>query len=115
MSDLLRKFEATMCENYHVAKDELGYDAKKYAQMLRTIGAVETAKTLINQNAPTSGFERLWNKGKCPRLDLSVEATVIDNPEFHCLFDAETLKKARFRLRQFNYQPNACPNPEKPN
>jgi hypothetical protein len=89
-----------MLSIYERARDETGYVATRFLQMLSENGGLETAKRLINSPAPSDGFTTLWEKR---RLDLSVEAHVM-RPEFRDLFTSAELRAAEDRLRQYGYE-----------
>ncbi|WP_249169943.1 hypothetical protein [Bradyrhizobium liaoningense] len=89
-----------MFEIYRRAKTEAGYNATLFLRMLTDKGGLETAKQLINSSKPSDGYTRLYERG---RLDLTVEAMVVENPKWHDLFATEELAKARARLRQYGY------------
>jgi len=59
-----------------------------------------TAKYLINSRKPSDGYTNLWERG---RLDLTVEAMVMENSKWHELFTSEELDKARRRLTDYGY------------
>ena len=61
---------------------------------------MQTARLLINARQPSDGYTRLWEMG---RLDLSVEAVVHDNAEWHSLFSQEELNKCKKRLVDYGY------------
>lgn len=50
--------------------------------------------------AVPDGFSRPW---ELHRLDLTLEACVHDNPQFHALFDAQTLAACDARLASVGY------------
>ncbi len=79
----------------------LGYNATEFFHMLSTMRGVRTAKSLINKPR-SAGYRRLWEMG---HLELTVEATVVDNPEFHELFEPEEIQRARTRLIENRYMP----------
>lgn len=95
-------FDNAMMRNYNRARDELGINARGYLAMLNEYRGLETARRLINAAKPSDGYTDLW---ECGRLDLSVEALVLQ-PEWASLFaqEPELLQKARKRLAEFNYQ-----------
>jgi hypothetical protein len=62
-------------------------------------GGLETAKTLLAKPDPQTGLTRLW---ECGRLDLSIEALVID-PRFESLFREAERKTARERLNAYDW------------
>lgn len=100
MADLKDQFTGAMVEVYRRAKDEAGYTASVFHKMLVDKGGLLTAKQLINASQPSEGYTQLFERG---RLDLTVEAVVINDPKWHPLFTAEELDRARRRLRQYGY------------
>lgn len=91
-----------MLEIYRVAKAEARYDATIFLGMVAQRGGLATAQYLINTPKPSEGYTALYMRG---RLDLTVEAMVIENTEWHELFTDEELAKARTRLKQYEYKP----------
>ena len=89
----------------HVRKArEIGYTPSIFLRMLHDNGAVETARQLINASQPSDGYTRLWELG---RLDLSVEAVVHENEEWHGLFVEDELRRCKKRLADYGYfEPN---------
>jgi len=72
----------------------------RFGPMLSEYGAAETWRRL--RQGETSGFTALWRAG---RLDLTIEALVVDNPRFHTLFTADELDEMRADLREHGYEP----------
>ena len=70
--------------------------------MLHTRRGLETAKYLINSEKPSDGYTHLYERG---RLDLTVEALVVEDARWHSLFTSEELVRARKRLEQYGYAP----------
>lgn len=85
---------------YHRARSETDYTPSYYIQMVSEYGGLETARRLINSSTPSEGYERLY---LLKRLDLTVEALVNDNREWHPLFTRVELKRARERLQSYRY------------
>lgn len=85
---------------YKRAKTEAKYNASRYLQMLHENGALETAQVLINSSSVSEGYTALWER---QRLDLTVEALIWDNPEFHELFAKDELKTIEKRLIDYQY------------
>jgi hypothetical protein len=82
--ELKRRFDSAMLNIYRRAKDDAGYNATRFLQMLTEHGGVETAQRLLP--SMSDGFTELWKRG---RLDLTVEYLVVQ-PEWARLFtDAE--------------------------
>jgi hypothetical protein len=57
-----------MVDIYQSAKDELGYNATRYIQMVSELGGVETSRRLICASTPSDGYTFLCEHG---RLDLT--------------------------------------------
>lgn len=107
METLKDEFKRAMFGIYRDAKEQANYTATIFLRMLYERGPMETALYLVNSPKPSDGYTALWER---KRLDLTVEAVIIDNPKFHCLFDVETLKNACRRLKEYDYdfkQPDA--------
>ncbi len=102
MPELSQLFDAAMFEIYRRAKSEAGYNATIFLRMLSETGGLSTAKYLINSAKPSDGYTHLYDRG---RLDLTVEAMVVENANWHELFTSDELSKARKRLRQYGYNP----------
>jgi hypothetical protein len=98
--DLARQFDAAMLETYHESK-RIGYNATYFLRSLNEHGGVATARRLINAQAPSDGFTRLWELG---RLDLSVEAVALE-ARWRPLFSGEELRRAAQRLADYGYRP----------
>ena len=90
-----------MLEIYRRAKKEAKYNAQRFLQMVVDHGGLETAKILINAENVSDGYTALWERG---RLDLTVEAMVIENDKFHSLFTDEELQICARRLKAYNYK-----------
>ncbi|KAA3643218.1 MAG: hypothetical protein DWQ07_22135 [Chloroflexi bacterium] len=99
MGSLEQQFHQAMAVIYETAKAECQYNATYFLQMLAEYGGVETAKRLLSTEKPSEGFTKLW---ECERLDLTVEAHVI-NDEFSSLFTTEECNIARARLLEYGH------------
>jgi hypothetical protein len=99
MTALEKQFEDACLSDVSESK-QLGYNPSYFLKMLDEYGAVETARRLILQQPLPEGFSRLW---EMHRLDLTIEACVHDNPQFHSLFDAQTLTACDARLASVGY------------
>src|SRR5690348_10166785 len=102
MDDLSKLFDHAMLTIYQRAKSEAGYVASVFFRMLNEKGGLQTAKYLINATQPSEGYTRLFELG---RLDLTVEAEVVEHTRWHPLFGEEELRKARKRLSDYRYVP----------
>ena len=98
----MQTFDQAMFGIYKAAKDEAGYNATIFLGMLTERGGLATAKYLINASKPSDGYTALYERG---RLDLTVEAMIIENRQWHELFEPEELAKARKRLNDYHYRP----------
>ena len=94
-----RAFHRAMVRVHEQARDDVGYNATRFIQMVAELGGVETANRLLDANGVSDGFTTLWEAG---RLDISVEAVVL-RPEFAVLFDQRRRRAARERLEQYGY------------
>lgn len=103
MNELESSFHAAMLDLYRRALNEVNYRASYFHQMVETFGGVSAARKLLAATRPTEGFTALWERG---RLDLTVEATVLD-PRFAPLFTEDELDTARERLSQYGYRVDA--------
>lgn len=100
-SPLELQFNEAMLNIYRRAKSEAKYNAIRFLQMVTDHGGTETAHILINSPTVSEGYTALWERG---RLDLTVEAMVSENKQFHELFSDEELAICRKRLSQYEYK-----------
>jgi hypothetical protein len=70
--------------------------------MVSDNGGRASAKTLINAAKPSDGYTALYLR---KRLDLTVEALVVEHPRWHSLFTAEELDRASKRLVSYGDHP----------
>lgn len=95
------QFNEAMLDIYRKAKSEAKYNAIRFLQMVTDHGGAEAAHILINSPTVSEGYTALWERG---RLDLTVEAMILENKQFYELFSAEELEICRKRLSQFEYK-----------
>lgn len=93
-------FDVAMFDIYRRAKSEAGYTASVFFNMLMQNGGLATAKFLVNSRDVSTGYTSLYERG---RLDLTAEATILDNEKWHSLFTAEELQRAAKRLQSYGY------------
>jgi hypothetical protein len=93
-SKLERAFDEAMMRIYLVAKNQAGYNATRFLQMLGEHGGLETARRLLPHMS--DGFTQLWQRN---RLDLTVEWLILEPRWRHLFSDAER-EVARRRLRE---------------
>lgn len=103
-TELERAFHDAMVGIYLAAKQECGYNAPRFRQMIAEHGGVGTARQLLSMDTVQSGFSVLW---ECGRLDLTVECHVL-SPRFASLFTEAELQRARLRLRDHKFDPKKC-------
>jgi hypothetical protein len=70
--------------------------------MVSDKGGLSTAKYLINTPKPSDGYTHLYERG---RLDLTVEAMIVENPKWYPLFTVEEIAAAKKRLIKYGYRP----------
>ncbi len=99
-SDLELKFHERMRQIYDQAKEECGYNATRFIQIVNEQGGLIAAKRLINSSNYSEGLTRLW---EIKRLDISLEATVLQEP-WRQLFTQEEMTKARDKLAKLGYK-----------
>lgn len=97
--DLKPGFDTEMAAIYSRAKEECGYNATRFLQMLSEHGGLKTAKILVGADNVSEGYTALW---EFKRLDLTVEALVIRQP-WSELFSTDELETAHSRLAQYGY------------
>ncbi len=90
-------FHQKMLEIYDAAA-EFDYYATRFRQMVVSQGGLVAATQLLIGNGLSTGFVQLWEDG---RLDLSVEALVLQEP-WRELFTQWQLDEAQRRLGKMN-------------
>ncbi len=100
MTDIAIEFDDAMLSIYKRADKELKYKPTAFFQMLNKHRGVETAKRLINAPQVSDGYTKLWELG---RLELTVEAVVFDNKQFHELFTEAEINRCEKRLSDYGY------------
>lgn len=100
VEDVQRLFSQAMAEVYARAKQEAGYQATYYLEMLHQHGAMETARRLLSSTTVSNGFTALWERG---RLDLTVENVVL-RAEFVELFNDDQREVAQRRLEDYGFK-----------
>jgi len=83
MKKLEIEFHNKMEEIYFRAKDEIGYKANRFKQMIDINGGYKAAKILIGSKELSEGFEELC---KHRRLDISMEALIFENFDMNPIF-----------------------------
>ena len=98
-SPLENIFHKEMLAIYRNAKQECGYNATRFLQMVANDGGLRTAKLLLATRDPSDGFTKLW---ECGRLDITVENLVLQ-AKYKDLFSAEEIIIAEERLRAYGF------------
>ena len=101
-SDLELAFHERMQQIYRQAKTECDYTATRFLQMVNAEGGIQAAKKLLSAGGYSEGLTRLWEK---KRLDISMEATILQKPWCVLLTDDE-LSIARKKLEELGYSSN---------
>ena len=96
---LENQFHAKMLSIYAEAT-RFRYYPSYFLQMVDTQGGLQAARTLLAKPI-SDGFVRLWKEN---RLDISVEAVVVQEP-WRALFTPEELDTAQSRLDEVGYRP----------
>ena len=99
-SDLELKFDERMRQIYEQAKKECGYSANRFLQMVNADGGLVAAKKLLISKGYSEGLTRLWEE---KRLDISMEATVLQEPWCRLFTEAE-LAGATRKLKELGYE-----------
>jgi hypothetical protein len=101
---LAARFDEAMFQIYQRALSEANYKATRFLQMLNDHRGLETARILLHSSNVSEGYTALWQRG---RLDLTVEAVIHDNPEWHPLFTQDELNICVSRLTDYHYLPQS--------
>lgn len=96
MATLENEFTDLMYDLHGRMAKEVNFRSSVLLSMIEKHGGVGAAKQLINAPQVSEGYGYLAERG---RLDLTVEAVVLNHPEYHSLFTDRELKIAIKRLR----------------
>lgn len=99
-ANLIQEFDAAMEGLYRQIREETNYNPSRFLQMLHQYRGVETACRLIG--AQTQGYTKLYLLG---RLDLTVEAFIVENPKWWPLFSEDDYARSIERLMHHKYTP----------
>ena len=102
--DLERRFHSAMITIYERAKTQAGYNAVRFLQMVNELGGLDTAHMLLQTAGEAEGYTALWER---KRLDLTMEAMIVETPEWHPLFSDKEIEIARRRLEDYGYSVKA--------
>jgi hypothetical protein len=87
-------FEQALLANCQRATDECGADTSELRRMIRTAGGIGATKQLLQVEDVSTRLAALLT---CARLDLSVEAMVLE-PAWSALFSEDERSLAQQRL-----------------
>ena len=99
--EIKKRFHQEMLDIYKRALTEAKYKPTVFLRMVGEHGGYETARRLIHASSVSEGYVKLF---ECGRLDLTVEAVIDENQEWHTLFTEEELEICRKRLRDYRYK-----------
>lgn len=86
---------------YIRAKKECNYNASRFLQMISSNeNPVSIVRKLTLINVPSEGFSKLW---ELKRLDLTVEALIYDNQNYHKFFSESELDFIKEKLTNYGY------------
>ena len=97
--DLERDFHQAMVRVYEQARDEAGYNATRFLNLVNEHGGLRAAQLLLGSGGLSSGYVELWERD---RLDISMEALVLE-PQWRPLFSDSQLSVARDRLKALGF------------
>lgn len=100
MTSLELSFEEAMLNIYRTARDECNYNATYFLQMIQSYGGLNAAKRLLHDDKVHDGLTNLFLR---ERLDLTMEALIWENEQWHPLFTVEEIQIARRRLDELDY------------
>jgi hypothetical protein len=102
-----KELEQEMLSMYKRAGEETGYWGNYFLRAVRNNGGLVTAKKMLTEQSKTTPAKGLQALTNAKRLDLSLEALVLQ-PKFQSLFNKTELDEARRRLSPFSdsYFPN---------
>ena len=93
-------FDQRMKDLLKAGKREAKFSAPLFAELLQQHGGVETAKRFLHSADYAPGFTALWER---KRLDLTVEAVIVSEPQWQPLFTPEEIATCRNRLKEYGY------------
>lgn len=99
--DVSDDFHTAVLSVMERCKNELSYNPRYFRIMVSQHGALGAVRKLLAAPAVSDGFVALWER---QRLDLSIEALVLDN-RFAAIFSEDERDVARNRLVDFGYAP----------
>ena len=98
--ELEADFDEAMMGVYQRALSVCDYKATRFLHMLHEHRGLETARILLHAPGVSEGYSALWER---KRLDLTVEAVIIDR-KWETLFTDAERNIARTRLAAYGYE-----------
>ena len=98
------EFNERMQKVYRDGKREARFGAPVFAELMKEHGGLETARRFIHSPDYAAGFTKLWER---KRLDLTVEAVIVQEVKWHPLFTAEEIQICTKRLKDYGYPPDS--------
>lgn len=98
--DLERAFDGAMMEVYRRALTEAHYNAARFFNMLHDHRGLGTARILLHAPHVSEGYTALH---ECGRLDLTVEALILQK-KWYPLFSDQERQIARQRLAEYHFE-----------
>jgi hypothetical protein len=86
ITELQQKCPDRMLRVHEQAKPECGYSAARFRNRVLDQGRLDAAKNLLASGGYSEGLTRLWEE---QRLDISLEATVLQKPWRELFSDEE--------------------------
>jgi len=99
---LEERFHEAMLGVYESAKRDYGYKATYFVERVRSVGGVNAAKQLLRSTKPSTGLLMLRDRNA---LGISMEAVIVENPEWWPLFTEQEIDRAEQCLRSLGYEP----------
>jgi hypothetical protein len=92
------EFHKDMIDIYRKAKEECGYIATRFLQLVSNEGGLKTARKLLATAEPSDGFTELWRNH---HLDLTMESLVL-KPKYRSLFTDREIEIACEQLASYD-------------
>lgn len=99
MSALENEFTQELIKRTEEAAKACGYNPARFVQAVEKNGGVRTAKSYISRNRTSEGFEKLQ---MCGKLDLSMEAVVVDK-KYAALFTDDEVNSCFMLLCEYGF------------
>lgn len=98
--NLEQQLERDLLDLYKSVRESV-YDPFRFHQSIINYGGVEAARKLLSEKGIHDGLTKLWENGS---LELSFEAFLLREKQYHSLFSEEMLTIARRKLKSLGYE-----------